>query len=143
VAKADAIAHRGPDDRGLLHAAKAGIALAHNRLSIIDLSAAGHEPMFNEDGTVALVFNGEVYNFEALREQLITAGHRFVSRTDCEVVVHGYEEWGEAVVERLEGMFEFALWDARRQRLFVARDPMGIKPLYYWRRASGDFFFAS
>src|SRR5712691_10268520 len=88
VAMADAMAHRGPDDRGLLLDAQAGIALAHNRLSIIDLSAAGHEPMFNEDGTVVLIFNGEVYNFEALRGQLVAAGHCFVSRTDCEVVVH-------------------------------------------------------
>jgi asparagine synthase (glutamine-hydrolysing) len=143
VAMANSMAHRGPDDRGVLYDAEAGVALAHNRLSIIDLSAAGHEPMFNEDGAVALVFNGEIYNFEALREQLVAAGHRFVSRTDCEVVVHGYEEWGAAVVERLEGMFAFALWDARTQRLFLARDPMGIKPLYYWLSASGGLYFAS
>src|SRR5207245_5980029 len=90
-----------------------------------------------------LIFNGEIYNVEALREQLVAAGHGFLSRTDCEVVVHGYEEWGEAVVERLEGMFAFALWDARNQRLFLARDPMGIKPLYYWLSPSGGLYFAS
>jgi asparagine synthase (glutamine-hydrolysing) len=137
------LAHRGPDDRGTYCEASLGVALVHNRLSIIDLSSAGHEPMFNEDGRVALVFNGEIYNFEPLRRELIAAGHRFVSRTDCEVVVHGYEEWGESVVDRLQGMFAFAIWDARKHRLFLARDPMGIKPLYYWRSPSGGLYFAS
>jgi len=140
---ADAIAHRGPDDRGTYYVPADGIGLVHNRLSIIDLSDAGHEPMFNEDGTVVLVFNGEIYNFEALRAELIARGHSFRSRTDCEVVVHGYEEWGEAVVGRLQGMFAFAVWDARTRRLFIARDPMGIKPVYYWISPSGGLYFAS
>jgi asparagine synthase (glutamine-hydrolysing) len=143
AAMAEMMAHRGPDDRGTYHDPSAGIALVHNRLSIIDLSAAGHEPMMNEDGTVALVFNGEIYNFAGLRDELIAAGHRFVSKTDCEVVVHGYEEWGESVIDRLHGMFAFAIWDARRSRLFLARDPMGVKPLYYWLAPSGGLYFAS
>jgi asparagine synthase (glutamine-hydrolysing) len=142
-AMAQAMAHRGPDDRGFHYDAAAGLALGHNRLSIIDLSAAGHEPMFNEDSSVVLTFNGEIYNFRALRQELISAGHVFRSATDCEVVVHGYEEWGEAVVARLEGMFAFALWDAGRRGLLLARDPMGIKPLYWWTSPTGGLYFAS
>jgi asparagine synthase (glutamine-hydrolysing) len=99
--------------------------------------------MFGEDRRVALTFNGEIYNFLDLRRQLVDAGHRFVSRTDSEVLVHGYEEWGGQVVDRLHGMFAFALWDDREKSLFLARDPMGMKPLYYWRSPSGGFYFAS
>lgn len=142
-AMAEAMAHRGPDDRGYLIDPANGIALAHNRLSIIDLSPAGHQPMFNEDRSVAMIFNGEIYNFQDLRPQLEAAGHRFNSRTDSEVLVHGYEEWGEGLVERLCGMFTFAIWDARKKALFLARDPMGMKPLYYWASPSGQFCFAS
>lgn len=137
------IRHRGPDDRGVFADGPAGLALGHLRLSIIDLSPAGHQPMFNEDGSVVLVFNGEIYNFQELREQLQKAGHRFLSRTDSEVLVHGYEEWGESVVDKLCGMFAFAIWDVRKRSLFLARDPMGMKPLYYWISPRGAFYFAS
>jgi asparagine synthase (glutamine-hydrolysing) len=140
---ADLQAHRGPDDRGTFLDDRVGLALAHNRLSIIDLSPAGHQPMTNEDGTLQLVFNGEIYNFQELRAELIALGHHFASRTDSEVLVHGYEEWGEELVGRLCGMFAFALWDVRARSLFLARDPMGIKPLYYWWSPSGGFHFAS
>ncbi len=139
----DAIAHRGPDDRGYHEAPADGLALGHNRLSIIDLSPAGHQPMFGEDRSVVLTFNGEIYNFVELRDELLAAGHRFSSRTDSEVIVHGYEEWGEGVLERLQGMFAFALWDDKARALVLARDPMGIKPLYYWRSAAGGLYFAS
>jgi asparagine synthase (glutamine-hydrolysing) len=139
----DLIRHRGPDDRGTYIDAAAGLALGHLRLSIIDLSSAGRQPMFNEDGQVVLVYNGEIYNFQELREQLVSAGHRFTSRTDSEVIVHGYEEWGEGVVERLCGMFAFAIWDRRDRSLFLARDPMGMKPLYHWTAPGGAFYFAS
>ena len=140
---AEAIAHRGPDDRGFWADDACGVALGHDRLSIIDLSPAGRQPMAGEDGRATMVFNGEIYNFRELRSALESAGHRFSSMTDCEVVVHGYEEWGSAVVDRLRGMFAFALWDARDESLFLARDPMGIKPLYWRRSRSGAFFFAS
>ncbi len=121
VASADLMSHRGPDDRGYYHDPKRGIALAHLRLSIIDLSPAGHQPMFNEDRTVALIFNGEIYNFQELRVTLEQAGHHFLSRTDSEVIVHGWEQWGEALVDRLCGMFAFAIWDSRRRRLCSLR----------------------
>jgi asparagine synthase (glutamine-hydrolysing) len=138
-----ALRHRGPDDAGFYSDAAAGLCLGHRRLSIIDLSRAGRQPMANEDGSVVLVFNGEIYNFGELRDKLIAAGHRFASRTDSEVIVHGYEQWGEQVVEHLCGMFAFALWDRRARQLFLARDPMGIKPLYYWQNPAGAFAFAS
>jgi asparagine synthase (glutamine-hydrolysing) len=137
------LAHRGPDDRGSFSDLDGAVALGHNRLSIIDLSPAGRQPMFNEDGSIALIFNGEIYNFRELRRQLITAGHCFTSRTDSEVLVHGYEEWGSALVTRLCGMFAFAIWDVRDQSLFLARDPLGMKPLYYWVGPGGDMVFAS
>jgi asparagine synthase (glutamine-hydrolysing) len=126
----DAIAHRGPDGEG--HYTDGGVGLGHRRLSIIDLSAAARQPMGNEDGDVVLIYNGEIYNFQALRVELEAKGHRFHSATDSEVIIHGYEEWGDACVNRLNGMFAFALWDRRRKRLFLARDRYGIKPLYYW-----------
>ena len=126
----DAIAHRGPDGEG--HYADGGVGLGHRRLSIIDLSAAARQPMGNENGDIVLVYNGEIYNFQALRVELESNGHRFHSSTDSEVVIHGYEEWGDACVSRFNGMFAFALWDRPRQRLFLARDRYGVKPLYYW-----------
>jgi asparagine synthase (glutamine-hydrolysing) len=126
----DAIAHRGPDGEG--HYTDGGVGLGHRRLSIIDLSEAARQPMPNENGDIVLIYNGEIYNFQALRAELEAKGHRFRSATDSEVIIHGYEEWGDACVSRLNGMFAFALWDRPRQRLFLGRDRYGIKPLYYW-----------
>ncbi|MFA5976305.1 MAG: asparagine synthase (glutamine-hydrolyzing) [Elusimicrobiota bacterium] len=131
----DAQLHRGPDDQGLFRHPQA--LLGHRRLSILDTSSAGRQPMANEDQTVQVVFNGEIYNFQDLRRELETAGHRFVSRTDTEVLVHGYEAWGmEGLLEHLRGMFAFALLDLSARsgpRLFLARDRFGIKPLYYYQ----------
>jgi asparagine synthase (glutamine-hydrolysing) len=124
----DVIAHRGPDGEGHYRAGPA--ALGHRRLSIIDLRT-GSQPMSNEDGSVWVVFNGEIYNFEPLRRELVARGHRFKSSSDTEVIVHMYEELGDDCVARFQGMFAFALWDKRRQRLLIARDRVGIKPLYY------------
>jgi asparagine synthase (glutamine-hydrolysing) len=134
-----AIVHRGPDDEG--HFVAPDVGLAMRRLSVIDVSA-GHQPIGNEDGSVQIVFNGEIYNHRALRAELERRGHRFATHSDTEAIVHGYEEWGDAVVERLSGMFGFAIWDARRSRLFVARDRLGIKPMYYWAH-DGGLAFAS
>ena len=120
--------HRGPDEGGL-HVA-AGIGLGHRRLSIIDLSS-GQQPLYNEDGTVVVVYNGEIYNFQPLAEELAALGHTFRTHCDTEVIVHAWEEWGEACVERFRGMFAFAVWDEQRETLFLARDRLGIKPLYY------------
>jgi asparagine synthase (glutamine-hydrolysing) len=139
-AMTDSLPHRGPDGRGV-HVAP-GIGLGHRRLSIIDLSA-GAQPLCNEDGSVWVVFNGEIYNFPELRGQLEARGHRFRTRTDTEVIVHGYEEWGDRAVERFRGMFVFALWDARRARLLIARDRLGIKPLYYAALPGGGLAFGS
>ena len=136
----DSQAHRGPDDAGLFIAP--GIGLGHRRLSIIDLGG-GHQPMFNEDETVAVVYNGEIYNFQELVKLLESRGHRFRTRSDTEVIVHAWEEWGEACVERFRGMFAFALWDSNRQTLFLARDRLGIKPLYYAVLGDGTFLFSS
>src|SRR5579862_6877776 len=111
------IVHRGPDDDGFYVAENIGLAM--RRLSIIDL-ATGHQPMCNEDGTVQVVFNGEIYNFQGLRDELIALGHRFTTRSDTETIVHAYEQWGPACVGRFRGMFAFALWDAPRERLFLA-----------------------
>jgi asparagine synthase (glutamine-hydrolysing) len=133
------IVHRGPDDDGLFH--EGPVALAARRLSIIDL-AGGHQPIANEDGSCVVVQNGEIYNYRELKRELEGRGHRFASDCDTEVLVHGYEEWGEAFVERLRGMFAIALWDKRRRRLLLARDRFGIKPLYY-RHHAGGLSFAS
>jgi asparagine synthase (glutamine-hydrolysing) len=126
-AMADTIRHRGPDDAGVY--TDGAVGLAHRRLSILDLSPAGHQPMANEDGTVWIAFNGEVYNFRALRREL-EGRHTFRSNTDTEVLIHLYEDLGPAMVDRLDGMFAFAIWDARKRRVVLARDPFGIKPLY-------------
>jgi asparagine synthase (glutamine-hydrolysing) len=136
----DAMRHRGPDDEGVFVAG--GVGLGHRRLSIIDLSG-GHQPMANPDETVWITYNGEIYNFQDLREELEARGLDFRTKSDTEVIVRGYEAWGDAVVERLRGMFAFAMWDARRRRLLLARDPLGIKPLYYTQTADGFFLFAS
>lgn len=132
--------HRGPDEGGL-HVEPA-VGLGHRRLSIIDL-AEGQQPLGNEDGSVIVVFNGEIYNFASLAEELKQAGHRFRTRSDTEVIVHAWEEWGEDCVQHLRGMFAFALWDRNRQCLFLARDRLGIKPLYYSLLADGSLLFAS
>lgn len=145
--------HRGPDEGGLWGEgiglmscpdefspaslpAKSRVWLGNRRLRILDLSPAGRQPMSNEDGSLWVVFNGEVVNFLSLRQALQAKGHRFRSRTDTEVLLHAYEEWGERFVERLRGMFALALWDGRsgrdEGRLLLARDPLGIKPLYLW-----------
>jgi asparagine synthase (glutamine-hydrolysing) len=128
------LAHRGPDDHGLFVDEQAGIGLGHRRLSIIDLSAAGHQPMFNDDRSLALVFNGEIYNFRALREELIGRGHQFRSASDSEVILRLYEAEGVSAIDRLNGIFAFALWDAGRETLVLARDHLGVKPLYYTTR---------
>ncbi|HXO05821.1 MAG TPA: asparagine synthase (glutamine-hydrolyzing) [Candidatus Sulfotelmatobacter sp.] len=127
-AMADTISHRGPDDEG--YYVSGPIGLGFRRLSIIDLNT-GHQPISNEDGTVWIVFNGEIYNYQELREHLLSRGHVFKTRTDTEVIVHLYEEFGEGCVEKLRGMFAFAIWDDRTKSLFIARDRLGIKPLYY------------
>jgi asparagine synthase (glutamine-hydrolysing) len=123
-----ALSHRGPDGEGFHIEGRIG--LGHRRLSIIDL-AGGAQPIANEDDSIQIVFNGEIYNFIELRQELEAAGHRFKTRSDTEVILHGYEQWGTDCVNRLNGMFAFAIWDRPRQRLFVARDHLGIKPLYY------------
>jgi asparagine synthase (glutamine-hydrolysing) len=140
-----ALSRRGPD--GAAYWFGRGVGLGHRRLRVIDLSDAAAQPMGNEDGAIQVVFNGEIYNFADLRAELIGHGHVFKSRSDTEVIVHGYEVWGDAVVERLDGMFAFALWDARRHRLLAARDRMGKKPFYWAQvRRPGEpplFVFAS
>ncbi len=135
----DAIVHRGPDDSGAYFAP--GVALGMRRLSIIDL-AGGHQPIANEDGSVTVVFNGEIYNHRQLRQELIQRGHSFRTRSDTEVLVHLYEEYGDRLVERLRGMFAFAIWDARRETLLLARDRFGIKPLSYALGDEGISFFS-
>jgi asparagine synthase (glutamine-hydrolysing) len=134
-----AIAHRGPDGEGFLR--EPGIGLVHRRLSIIDLEG-GRQPLGNEDGSVQVVFNGEIYNYHHLRADLERRGHRFRTKSDTEVLVHLYEDEGERLVERLRGMFAFALWDRGRRRLLLARDRLGIKPLYVYRDAE-KLLFAS
>ena len=137
-AAAALLAHRGPDSEGFWQDAEA--ALGFRRLKIIDLSPAGEQPMANEDGSLRVVFNGEIYNFRELRETLRAEGHVFRSQSDTEVLLHGYEQYGEELPERLRGMFAFALWDARARRLLLARDPLGVKPLYFAERAGGVLF---
>ena len=134
-----AIKHRGPDDAGIYIDGSLGIA--HRRLSIIDL-ASGHQPMSNEDETIWIIFNGEIYNHESLRFSLEKQGHTYKTRCDTESIIHIYEEKGLKCLEEMEGMFAFALWDERKKRLFLARDRIGIKPLYYTFQ-EGEFIFAS
>ncbi len=136
--------HRGPDDLGvyLNHPEKASCGLGHRRLSIIDLTEAGRQPMCNEDRSLWMVFNGEIYNFDALRKELKARGHRFVSRTDCEAILHLFEEEGAAAIDRLVGMFALAIWSETSRTLLLARDPVGIKPLVYYADAK-RFVFAS
>src|SRR3954468_24879749 len=138
----DTLVHRGPDDAGTWFDPRDRIALGHRRLSIVDLSPAGHNPMPNEDGTVWITFNGEIYNHAALRAELEAKGHRYRSHTDTETILHLYEEEGPRCVERMHGMFGIAIWDARKRELFLARDRLGIKPLYY-AQPPGGFLFGS
>jgi asparagine synthase (glutamine-hydrolysing) len=133
------LGHRGPDDSGFF--VGEGIGLGHRRLSIIDLEG-GHQPIFNEDGSKCIIFNGEIYSFMELRDLLVAKGHRFSTRSDTETILHAYEEWGESCVERLRGMFAFAIWDSGEKTLFLARDRLGIKPLFYGGH-KGSFYFAS
>lgn len=142
VAMRDTMTHRGPDDQGVYLSADCRLGLGSRRLNIIDLSSAGRQPMCNEDGTVWIVYNGEIYNFKDHRAELQAHGHVFRSHTDTEVIVHLYEEHGADLVHHLRGMFAFAIWDARKRQLFLARDRLGIKPLYYALR-DGQFLFAS
>ncbi len=155
-----ALAHRGPDDEGMvfikgneyiavkdssefpLDKNASEVALGHRRLSIIDLSAAAHQPMCNEDGRIWIVFNGEIYNFQETREILVKKGHSFKSKSDTEVILHAYEEWGVECLIHFRGMFAFAIWDSKLQRLFMARDRLGKKPLVYFSQ-NGQFAFAS
>lgn len=139
---ADRLRHRGPDAEGSYVDREAGLYLAHRRLAIIDVSEAGRQPLANEDGRLRAVVNGEFYNYRELRDELLGQGHRFRSRSDSEVLVHGYEQWGEAVTERLDGIYAFALWDGPQRQLLLARDPLGVKPLVYLHHRAG-FFFSS
>ena len=138
-AMADRIIHRGPDDAD--YYVDDQVSLGFRRLSIIDLEG-GRQPILNEDGTKVLVFNGEIYNFQSLREDLLEKGHVFKTRTDSETILHGYEEYGKDILQKLRGMFAFVIWDKEKQLLFGARDIFGIKPFYYYK--NGDqFFFGS
>ncbi len=133
----DRIAHRGPDGEGFFSDELCG--LGHRRLAIIDLNT-GDQPIYNENGNIVVVFNGEIYNFRELRKELEQAGHVFSTKSDTEVLVHGFEEWGSELPKKLRGMYGFALWDKNEQQLFLARDPWGIKPLYYYKTENGLLF---
>jgi asparagine synthase (glutamine-hydrolysing) len=139
-AMTDAVMHRGPDAAGYYHGQ--GIGLGHRRLSIIDL-ATGDQPLGNEDGTIQVVFNGEIYNFAEVRAELVAHGHRFRTGSDTEIIVHGYEQWGDRCVDRFRGMFAFAVWDEKARRLLLARDRLGVKPLYYAELPGDGVVFGS
>src|ERR1017187_3269382 len=126
----NALAHRGPDDAGYFVESQVG--LGHRRLSIIDLSG-GRQPIFNEDRSAAIVFNGEIYNYRELAAVLTSAGHTFKTRSDTETILHAYEEHGDDCVDQLRGMFGVAIWDRAKRRLLLARDRLGVKPVYYYR----------
>ena len=134
------IRHRGPDDQGLM--VKSGVALGMRRLAIIDL-VSGNQPMSGEDGSVTIVFNGEIYNFQELTPKLEARGHKFQTHSDTEAIVHAYEEFGPECLKDLRGMFAFAIWDDKARTLFVARDRAGKKPLYYTITPNGAFVFGS
>src|SRR5688572_1565318 len=134
------IAHRGPDDQGSM--VRDGIALGMRRLSIIDLTG-GHQPISGENGSVTTVFNGEIYNYRELQRDLEARGHHFETHSDTEAIVHAYEEYGPACVKLFRGMFAFAIWDERARKLYLARDRVGKKPLYYTITRQGTFVFGS
>ena len=136
----DVIAHRGPDDTGIF--VSGPIGLGHRRLSIVDVSA-GHQPMCNEDGLVTITYNGEIYNHADYRESLEAKGHIYKTHCDTETILHLYEEHGAGCVNYLRGMFAFAIWDERKHELFIARDRLGVKPLYYVHTPDGSLYFAS
>lgn len=136
----DRIKHRGPDAEGKY--IDENIALGHRRLSIIDVSSSGDQPIFNEDNSLVIVFNGEIYNYKEIREELVNSGHQFRTNTDTEVLIHGYEEFGEKLLNKLRGMFSFVIWDKNKKELFGARDFFGIKPMYY-ANMNGTLMFGS
>ena len=136
------LTHRGPDDSGVFQCDQYGIGLAHTRLSILDLSQSGHQPIFSADGQVVMVYNGEIYNFLQLREELQRKGYQFHGSSDTEVLLNLYLDQGENLTEKINGIFAFAIWDLRKESLFIARDGMGVKPLYYSVSDMG-FSFAS
>ena len=138
----ETLIHRGPDDSGLYISPNKKLGLGFRRLAIIDLSKAGNQPMTNEDKTLWLMFNGEIYNFQELKEELVKKGHQFKSKTDSEVLLHLYEEKGEKCLEDLNGMFAFVIWDEKNKKLFASRDRLGIKPFYYYYK-DGIFLFGS
>lgn len=138
----DALKHRGPDHGGIYISTDNTVGLAQRRLSIIDLSNSANQPIYNEEKNIWLVYNGEIYNFEEIKKELVDLGHVFISNTDSEVIVHGYEEWGQKVLLRFRGMFAFALWDEKKRTLFAARDRVGIKPFIYYHDKE-RFIFAS
>ena len=136
----DRIAYRGPDAEGFY--LDDLCALGHRRLSIIDLSVSGNQPIYNENKDIVIVFNGEIYNYVELRDALIKKNHQFYTSTDTEVLIHGYEEWGHDLPKKLRGMYAFAIWDKKKKELYLARDEWGIKPLYYYQN-DNNFLFAS
>ena len=131
--------HRGPDGAGFHFEDAVGLGLGHRRLSIIDLST-GDQPMCNEDGTIWIVYNGELYNYLDLKEYLLQRQHKFKTQSDTEVIIHAYEEFGESCTNRFNGIFAFALWDSKNRKLFLARDHFGVKPLYYAFNDNGVVF---
>ena len=137
-----AIEHRGRDDEGVWTSSSINdgqrVCLGHRRLSIIDTSNAGHEPMISHDGRFVITFNGEIYNYRDLRSELAAKGHQFRTQTDTEVLLTAWQQWGEAALPRLNGMFAFALWDDQERSLFLVRDRVGIKPLYYAMKGGQD-----
>lgn len=142
----DTMVHRGPNDAGIWQTKVINgyLGLAHRRLSIFDLSELGHQPMHSDDGLISIVFNGEVYNFKELRDELKLCGYKFKSNCDTEVILYAYEQWGEDCFSKFNGMFALAIWDSRDEKLILARDRMGVKPLYYyWNQGACEFVFAS
>src|SRR5829696_4329422 len=136
----DVITHRGPDDEGIY--IDENVGLGHRRLSIVDV-ASGHQPMTNEDGSLYITYNGEVYNHADYREELESRGHVYRTHCDTETILHLYEDYGDACVEHLRGMFAFAIWDRKKRELCIARDRLGVKPLYYVHTGDGSLYFAS
>ena len=136
------LAHRGPDDSGFYVFEDDRVALGHCRLSIIDMSEKAHQPMFNDDRSLSIVYNGEIYNYKEIASQLLSHGHRFKSKSDTEVVLHAYQEWGKQCLDKMNGMFAFSIWDRKKKELFAARDRLGIKPFYYCLK-NDQFAFGS